>query len=465
MTTAFEEAKIQHEAGNLAEAEALYREAASNEEDSFKALNNLGTVLEDQGRYDDAVTAYKQGVELAPDCFLLHYNLGHALHRSQRLNEAFLVYLRAVQLEPESFETHYNLGNLLSEQGRFKSAVAAYSRALEFHQSTELYSNLGTAYFENKQMEEAAECYSKAIELDPNAASEHFHLGRTLEALSKFDDAIVSYERSLSLNPESSVTHAHLVMLLQKLQRDHETELAFKTWQDTIPNDPVAEHMWAAYSQEAVPTRASDSYVKAVFNEFASDFDAVLSQLNYRGPQLISSKLDELYPKKESQLAILDAGCGTGLCGPLLRPHSKNLIGVDLSIGMLEKARLRGCYDDLIECELTEYLERNSDSFDVIAAADTLIYFGEIENLCKKVAITLKPGGYFLFTVEALNSDNTSDNYTIAQHGRYAHAIEYVGLSLQRAGLDVISTDLVTIRREAAHDVKAHVVVANLANG
>ena len=38
-------------------------------------------------------------------------------------------------------------------------------------------------------------------------------------------------------------------------------------------------------------------------------------------------------------LDILDAGCGTGLCGPLLAPYARRLVGVDLSDGMLKHAR------------------------------------------------------------------------------------------------------------------------------
>lgn len=52
----------------------------------------------------------------------------------------------------------------------------------------------------------------------------------------------------------------------------------------------------------------------------------------------------------------VDLGCGTGLMGPLLRPHTRHLSGVDLSQGMVQKARERGCYDDLSVDELGKYL-------------------------------------------------------------------------------------------------------------
>ena len=460
MISMFEQAKKLHEAGELTEAEALYRESAENEPDSFKAFNNLGTVLEDQGRYDEAITAYQRGVEIEPDCFLLHYNLGHALHRAERLSEAFLVYVRAVQLEPTSFETHYNLGNLLMEQGRYESAASAYRRSLKFCESKEIYSNLGCALFEQKQLTEAAECYRKAISLEPDAASEHFHLGRTLEALSEVDEAIVCYEASLRLNPHSSVTHAHLIMLLQSLHREHETEAAFARWKKEMPGDPVAEHMWASYSKQDVPSRASDSYVQAIFDRFSTDFDSVLSRLKYRGPQVIAATLANVISSPASNLAVLDAGCGTGLCGPLLKPYANQLVGVDLSLGMLEKARLRDCYDDLSQCEITKFMSNASSDYDLIVAADTLIYFGELEEFCRASANALKSNGRLVITFEALDSDASSNNFEIGSHGRYAHAIEYVGLTLQRAGFNVDSADAESIRTEATQPVPGYVVLA-----
>ena len=460
MISMFEQAKQLHEAGDLAEAEALYREAAEKEPESFKAFNNLGTVLEEQGRFDEAISAYRQGVEIQPDCFLLHYNLGHALHRAERLSEAFLVYVRAVQLEPESFETHYNLGNLLMEQGRYESAASAYRRSLEFCESKEIYSNLGSALFEQKQLSEAVECYRKAIEICPDDASEHFHLGRALEGLASAEGAIASYEESIRLNPQSSVTHAHLIMLLQGLHREHATEAAFEKWKAAMPGDPVAEHMWASYSKQDVPARASDSYVQAIFDRFATDFDAVLSGLNYRAPQIILQALSSVIESPAGNMSVLDAGCGTGLCGPLVKPYASQLVGVDLSLGMLEKARLRECYDELSQCEITKHMSDSEATYDLIVAADTLIYFGELEDLCKAAAASLRDGGVFVFTIESLDSDASARDYEIGSHGRYSHAIEYVGLTLQRAGFIVKSTAAESIRTEATQPVAGYVVLA-----
>jgi predicted TPR repeat methyltransferase len=55
-------------------------------------------------------------------------------------------------------------------------------------------------------------------------------------------------------------------------------------------------------------------------------------------------------------LDVLDAGCGTGLCGAIVAPYARRLVGVDLSEGMLVHATSKNVYDSLIKAELTEYL-------------------------------------------------------------------------------------------------------------
>ncbi|NEU35571.1 methyltransferase, partial [bacterium LRH843] len=75
-----------------------------------------------------------------------------------------------------------------------------------------------------------------------------------------------------------------------------------------------------------------------------------------------------------------DAGCGTGLCGPLLAPYCQRLDGVDLSPKMLEKAKSKQLYDRLSKAELTAFLNNAPDMYDVIIAADVLCYFGDLSR-------------------------------------------------------------------------------------
>ncbi len=67
------------------------------------------------------------------------------------------------------------------------------------------------------------------------------------------------------------------------------------------------------------------------FDSFAASFDSKLAKLLYRAPALVAEMLAEPDVEASKSLDVLDAGCGTGLCGPLIAPYARRLVGVDLS--------------------------------------------------------------------------------------------------------------------------------------
>jgi len=134
-------------------------------------------------------------------------------------------------------------------------------------------------------------------------------------------------------------------------------------------------------------------------------------------------------------LDVLDAGCGTGLCGPLVAPYARHLIGVDLSEGMLVHAKEKNVYHALVKAELTDYLRDNSEAFDLIVAADTLVYFGDLEGVLVAAARALRPNGLLVFTLEHAEGGEADVDYRLELHGRYSHAGAYVERVLACAGL------------------------------
>src|SRR5699024_10679782 len=132
-------------------------------------------------------------------------------------------------------------------------------------------------------------------------------------------------------------------------------------------------------------------------------------------------------------LDMLDAGCGTGLCAPLLRAHASHLVGVDLSSGMIEKARQRGGYDELVVAELTAFMQDRPASFDVIVSADTLIYFGDLTPVMHAASQALRPGGRLAFTLEAAADDTAQ--IVLGPSGRYQHGRDHLLHVLDQAGL------------------------------
>jgi predicted TPR repeat methyltransferase len=212
--------------------------------------------------------------------------------------------------------------------------------------------------------------------------------------------------------------------------------------------------MKAAISGEQVPARASDEYVRSVFDQFAEHFDEDLENLDYHTPRIIGRAIGQTPGASERRFIILDAGCGTGLCGVELRPFAARLDGVDLSSAMVEKAAARGVYDRLAVEELTAFMSRHPETYDVIAAADTFNYFGNLQTLLAHAAAALRPSGLLVFSLERDGDGSGPRDFQLQPHGRYCHSISYVQQSLEHAGLHVDACDQIVLRRQADEDVQ-----------
>jgi predicted TPR repeat methyltransferase len=228
----------------------------------------------------------------------------------------------------------------------------------------------------------------------------------------------------------------------------------FEEWLKGEPENPIARHMLAACSGRQVPARASDAFIETTFDSFAASFDAKLAKLLYRAPALITTMVAENEPHRLGSLDVLDIGCGTGLCGPLLAPYAHRLVGVDLSARMLDQARARNVYDQLLKCELTAYLGDTDERFDLIVSADTLVYFGPLEPVVAAAARALRPGGRLIFTVEALSDEDA--RFSLSPNGRYRHGRTYIERALDQAQLvpHIVSAEL---RLEAGAPVQGFV--------
>ncbi len=299
---------------------------------------------------------------------------------------------------------------------------------------------------------EAEKAYARAVEIDPRHLAAWQNRGNLAARADQFDASIAAYRRAVELRPGDNRAYDGLSRSLYRAGKVDEAVAVYNEWLAVDPENAVARHMMAACTGIATPERASDNFVRDTFDAFAGSFDRVLDQLGYRAPALIGEFLDRVVPATDVALVIADAGCGTGLCAEFLRRRATRLMGVDLSAGMLARARARKAYDELIESELAAWLAGRSQEFDLIVSADTLCYFGALEQALAGAAGALRPGGRVVFTVERA-ADDVPD-YHLDPTGRYSHAENYVRQVLAAAGLDSIAVEHVVLRLERGKEVQ-----------
>jgi predicted TPR repeat methyltransferase len=454
----YEQARALHRAGEIGPAEALYRRALDAEPGHHRALNNLGSICEAQGRTAEAEQAYRRALAAAPDSAVVHFNLGRLVHLGGRLSEAEALYRSAAALDPALAGAHFNLGRLLQELERPVEAELALRRSAELDPGgAAARSLLGDALFAQHRLPEALEAYRRTVELAPGDPAAAFDVGKTLESMRRADEAVECYRRSLELEPGSDPAREALARALHAAGRRDEAVASLRAWLEREPGSELAGHLLAALGGADAPERASDGYVRGTFDRFAADFDRTLERLRYDAPRLCAGALAAQLGAPAGALRVLDAGCGTGLCAPLLRPWAARLEGVDLSPGMLERARTRGGYDALHEGELTAFLAGTPGAWDAVVSADTFCYLGALEAPLAAAFGALAPGGVLVFTVE---HEESPGRFRLQEHGRYAHADGYVRAALAGSGFVDATLEPVTLRLEGRVAVRGLLVSA-----
>jgi predicted TPR repeat methyltransferase len=382
-------------------------------------------------------------------------------HRAGRLVEAEVAYRRVLRQQPDDPQILKLLGILSWHRGEPLAAERLLRRSIEIdRKDPETWLNLGNLLLAKGDLGEARIAFGAATEAAPHLELAWLNLGVCLRKLGLPLEATAALRQALKLNPGYEPAYNALVSLLNRQGDIAAAAEVYAAWHAHDPSNPVPRHMLDA-TRGRSPPRAPDEYVQRVFDRLAPDFDKRLRGLGYRGPELVVEALRR-HVGADREFDVLDAGCGTGLCGPLLRGLARYLVGVDLSPGMIEKARSGGSYDELVLQELSEFMRARQCMFDVVVCVDTFIYFGSIEQPLGAMRMCLRPGGFVAFTVECLSG---GADYRLEPHGRYSHSEEYVRKAAGQAGLTDVTIETGALRRERGADVLGYVVLARVASG
>jgi predicted TPR repeat methyltransferase len=389
-----------------------------------------------------------------------------ALQRKRQLPQAEALFHAILEVEPNSADALHFLGVLRHQQGRRDEAVELIRQAIAICPNyADAHNNLGNILRAMERYYEALESFERAVEHGPNLAEAHLNYASMLRRCSRLQEAAAQYRRAIELNPQIADAHLALGNALYIMGRIDEAAETFRNWLAIDPDNPVARHMAAACGGglAGAPQRASDDFIRESFDAMADFFDGKMETLHYGAPDLVMGVVAAHF-KPDRSCDVLDAGCGTGLCGMKLAPYARRLVGVDLSSAMVEKARGRGAYHDLVVAELTAFLQSAPPgSYDLIVSVDTLVYFGDLSDVLCGASRALREGGLLAFTVESLDGEPDgiqAAGYHLNPHGRYGHGEPYVRRVLEAAGLDVVEIGRDTLRMELGQPVRGLIVTA-----
>lgn len=467
---------------------------------SVEAYNNLAVLYDKQGDYINALKNYAKAVNLQPEYVAAHYNLGLLFLKQQQWDKALIQFSNVVALDPSRWSAHYYVANLYLQQENFtlakehylevlsmqpehsdtlcnlgviclkedepQWAIDYFTRALAFdnhHQDAR--NNLAATFMQYDRYENAARHYLELLNEYPNNEEYHYNIAVAYMNLGHLDEAIEHFKSVLkkeSANNTIKNTHAvasynNLAAIYWRLNDKAQAKHYLRKALSLDPNNKTSRYLLTAASphekniEEATAfadtfTASPEEYIKNLFDNYAVQYDEHLcKQLQYQIPAKVEELLKNYLPthlNPRDHWKSLDLGCGTGLMGPVLKPYSLELLGVDLSQKMLDNAQRKGHYDQLICDDITHYLNNSHDQFDCITAIEVFEYFGDLKVLFGQITQHLKPNGIFIFSIELMNvltNNNYQDKTFILQEtARFAHHSDYIQYFIQAHHFSII---------------------------
>lgn len=442
-----------------ARARRCYEAALAADPDFAKARFNLGLACLQDGDATAAGTHLLASLEQSQGTSEDHLLAGNVLHATGRLKEAMDQWSRAAEIDPSQFAAWLNLGSHSRAAGRLPEAIAALSQAVSIAPGVaQAHLELGIALREAGELAPAVESLRKASELDPAGIAPTLHLADALRLVDRSPEAMLLLDALASQHPgEGAIAKLQGLLALQSGQREA-AAAHYGRAAELLPGDEEVRHLRDAAEGRRVDT-APAGYVRALFDDFAGRFDAELVDgLRYAVPEVLASELLRWLPA-EGTGKIVDLGCGTGLVGEALRGSGLRLTGVDLSPRMLEKARERGLYEELVCADLLGYLaDAMPQSFVAATAADVLIYEGRIEQVLSGCMRVLVRGGIVALSIET--HDEPDAGITVLRpSGRFAHHADTVVARARVLGFEVLQQHTLALRMDQGRPLAGAVLV------
>ncbi len=371
------------------------------------------------------------------------------LARRGQVPAAAEIYHRILRTNPRHFEALSALGAIYFRHGQFDRAQYLLAEASKIDPLfTDGLCLRGIALLQMNRHSEALACFDRALAVRPDFVEALCNRGIALQEMQRYDEALATFDTAVAIQPRHALSWNNRGSTLAAMQRNAE---ALEDFERALEIDPDLKE--ARENREQVSfklgrtSRAPAVYLQHLFDRFSTFYDDnMLKTLGYVGHTHLRKLAERVVPGIAPPLRILDLGTGTGLVGEAFKDLAAGgcLDGIDLAPLMIEKARERGVYNDLILGDLEVVLMRDGPSYDLILSADTMIYIGDLAPTLTGVARRLRPGGFYFFMVES----GDGESWEFTANSRYRHGPDYLRAAAARAGLEFVDIMDCTLRTE-----------------
>lgn len=416
--------------------------------DSFERAKELffkGLQEFEGGRLQEAERAFEGSLQLLPGRVSTLVNLGATRLRLGKPQEALGPLDQALAQEQGDRDAWCHRSEALARLGRFEESLVSCDKAIAIDAGCQpAWRGRAMILTRLHRYEEALAALDRLTALLPGHGETWQLRGQALQKLGRHDDALTSYDKALSLDRNLAQAWALRGGILKDRKRFDE---AIECFRQAIAHggDPQLNgYFLASLVGSDAPATAPAHYVQSLFDDYADHFDEhLVNVLRYEAPRFLVDNLRGVGPERFA--AGLDLGCGTGLCGPLVKPRVQRLDGVDLSPLMLEKARALNVYEQLAQGDLVAHLQSTSQRYDLVLSADVFIYVGDLEPVFAGVSRVIERAGVFCFSVEESGDEH---GFVLNAHQRYAHSERYVRELAGRHGFEVVKVLCHPIRED-----------------
>jgi len=334
-----------HKSQYIVEAEALYKEIIRENPDNDMALQFLGILLLESGRYSESLAYLKRCAQIAPtaeiytdmaeiynvlnqndealQCYLkaidinpanpeLCYQVGMIFYKNGDITNALEYLKQVLQYLPDHTDTLYLIGMILHNTNQTKQAIEFYKRAIELNLVNEgIYYNIGAAYYNEYSYSDAVKCFEKAVELNPNNPDNYNNLGSSYQALNNLEKAVENYRKAVEISPRPFYKYnlGRALVLTEQFEEGwelFESRIDLFEWHK-LKYDPVKKPKWNGQPLEG----------KTVFVYIAGgNGDAILLArylpvLNSMGAKVLCSPYDgltKLFKQSDLKAEIIPYG-------------------------------------------------------------------------------------------------------------------------------------------------------------